>query len=119
MKYAITCVNQEVFQHFGKCPSFLLVDIENQQVQRQEMLDANGSGHGALAALLANANVQILVCGGIGEGAKSALSNANIEIIGGAKGNIEDILAQLCAGTLHDDPSGACTHHHGKHICSN
>ncbi len=29
MKYAITYMNNMVFQHFGKCPEFLLVDIED------------------------------------------------------------------------------------------
>lgn len=115
MKYAITCVNEEVFQHFGKCPSFLIVDIEEEIITKRSILHANGSGHGTLVTLLAEANVDTLICGGIGQGAKVALASHNIALISGAKGNIELILNALLDGTLKDDPSGTCNHHEGTH----
>lgn len=120
MKYAITCVNEEVFQHFGKCPSFLIVDIEEGIITKRSVLNANGSGHGALVGLLADANVHTLICGGIGQGARDALANAQITLISGAKGNVEIVLNALLDGTLKDDPSGKCNHHHegANHNCA-
>lgn len=116
MKYAITYQNEEVFQHFGKCPSFLLLDVEDGIIARRTMLDANGSGHGALVTLLAEANVDTLICGGIGQGARNALEEAGISLISGAKGNVEAVINALIEGTLADDPSGMCNHHHeGEH----
>ena len=44
MKYAITYENHMVFQHFGKCPAFLLVDIEDGIIVKKELFSANGSG---------------------------------------------------------------------------
>lgn len=61
MKYAITYENHMVFQHFGKCPAFLLVDIEDGIIVRKELLSANGSGHGALVTLIQEAGVDVLV----------------------------------------------------------
>lgn len=119
MKYAITYQHNLVFQHFGKCPTFLLVDIEDGKMLHKEILSADGSGHGALVTLLANANVDVLVCGGIGQGAKDALAIDHIQLIAGAKGNVDDLIDQLKKGVLKDDLSGACNHHHedGQHDC--
>lgn len=126
MKYAITCENEQVFQHFGKCPSFLVVEIEGQVIVHRKLLSAQGSGHGALVGLLSNEQIETLVCGGIGQGARNALASAHIELLSGAQGSIEEILKQLLAGTLKDDPSGQCHHHHdgaghscADHTCKN
>lgn len=121
MKYAITYENHMVFQHFGKCPAFLLIDIEDGIIVKKELLSANGSGHGALVTLIQEAGVDVLVCGGIGQGARDALAKANIALIGGASGNVDEIVEQLKKGTLQDDPNGKCNHHHeeGNHDCGN
>lgn len=112
MRYAITMENNMVFQHFGKCPSFLLVDVEDGTMVSKELLLSGGSGHGALADLLAQANVNTLVCGGIGQGARDALAQKNITVIAGQQGNVDHIIDQIKANTLQDDPSGSCHHHH-------
>jgi predicted Fe-Mo cluster-binding NifX family protein len=118
MRYAITMENNMVFQHFGKCPSFLLVNMENGEIVSKEVLSSGGSGHGALATLLAQANVDTLICGGIGQGARDALAQNNIQVIAGANGNVDVIIDALKAGTLKDDPSGSCNHHHEEgHTC--
>ena len=112
MKYAIACENKQVFQHFGKCPGFLLVDIEDGTIVAESVLDAAGSGHSALVTLLKNANVDTLVCGGIGGGARNALAQVQIGLIAGASGATDQIIDKLIKGTLCDDPSGVCNHHH-------
>ena len=112
MRYAITMENNMVFQHFGKCPSFLLVDLEGKEIKSKQILSSGGSGHGALADLLASANVSVLICGGIGQGARNALAEKGISIIAGQSGNVDLILDQLKNDTLKDDPSGSCNHHH-------
>lgn len=124
MRYAIPCVHNEVFQHFGKTPSFMIVDIED-DIVKKELVSTNGKGHGALVGFLAQHHVDILVCGGIGQGARDALTAQHIQFISGAKGNIDVILSQLVEGTLQDDPSGMCHHHDnethpcGQHNCIN
>lgn len=69
MKAAVTTENQEVFQHFGKCQTFTLAVIENNQILSKSLLDAQGNGHSALVGLLQAQGVDTLVCGGIGQGA--------------------------------------------------
>ena len=72
MKIAVTLENGEVFQHFGHTQTFLIAETDGDGLTTR-VLDAQGSGHGALAALLRENGVQVLICGGIGGGAKNAL----------------------------------------------
>ena len=79
MKIAVTYDNGTIFQHFGKTETFKVYEVENDQIVSSEIIESNGSGHGALAGLLAGQNVEVLICGGIGGGAQAALADAGIE----------------------------------------
>ena len=116
MKIAVTYENGNVFQHFGHTKQFKLYEIENNQIKMEQIVDTNGQGHGALADFLTDKEVSILICGGIGGGAKSALNLAGIQIFGGVSGNAEDAVKNYLAGKLNFDPDVHCNHHgHGDH----
>ena len=85
MKIAVTYDNGEVFQHFGKTESFKIYNVEDNTVVSSEIIGSNGTGHGALAGLLAEQGINILICGGIGGGAQAALTEAGIELYAGAQ----------------------------------
>ena len=76
MKIAVTYENGQVFQHFGHTAQFKLYDVENGTVASSQVVDTNGSGHGALAGFLKDRQVDALICGGIGGGAQMALAEA-------------------------------------------
>ena len=178
MKIAVTYDNGEIFQHFGKTESFKvyevednkvvssevigangtghgalagllaeqgvnvlicggigggaqthteqfkLYDIENGKVVASEVVGTNGSGHGALAGFLAEQQVQVLICGGIGGGAQNALAQAGIKLFGGCSGNADQAVEALLEGQLNYDADVKCSHHdheHGEggHQCGN
>ena len=85
MKIAVTYDNGTIFQHFGKTETFKVYEVENDQIVSSEIIESNGSGHGALAGLLAGQNVEVLICGGIGGGAQAALADAGIELYSGVQ----------------------------------
>ena len=58
MKIAVTYENGNVFQHFGHTGQFKLYEVSDGKVVSSEVVDTNGSGHGALAGFLANRGVQ-------------------------------------------------------------
>ena len=66
MKIAVTYDNGNIFQHFGRTESFKVYDVEDNKVVSSEVIGSNGVGHGALAGLLADRAVDVLICGGIG-----------------------------------------------------
>ncbi len=116
MKVAVPTENQEVFQHFGKSACFTLAQIEDGEVKSKSLLDAQGNGHSALAGLLKVNQVDLLVCGGIGQGAVNALQANGIQVIRGVQGNVSMILEMAAKGLLADQPSKGCDHH--DHACS-
>ena len=74
MRIAVTYENGDVFQHFGHTKQFKVYDVENGKIVSSEIIDTNGSGHGALAGVLSSLHVDALICGGIGGGAQAALA---------------------------------------------
>ena len=111
MKIAVPFSNGEVFQHFGHTEIFKLYEIVDGRVASIDIVDANGSGHEALAGLLADLSVNVLVCGGIGEGAQTALTGAGIEICSGAKGDADKAVEAYLRGELQSAGVN-CDHHH-------
>ena len=83
MIIAVPYAGGQVFGHFGHTAQFRLYTVEDGNVTAISLVDTNGSGHGALSAFLADRGVSILICGGIGGGAKTALAEAGIRIYGG------------------------------------
>lgn len=111
MKIAVTYNNNEVFGHFGHTEQFKFYDVENNEIKNVNIVNTNGSGHGALASFLKENNVDILICGGIGGGAKNALAEANIKIYPGITGSADLAVDKLLNGTL-EMKEGHCDHHH-------
>ena len=117
MKIAVTYENGEVFQHFGHTETFKVYEVHDGQVVSSEIIGANGSGHGALAGLLADRAVDVLICGGIGGGAQAALAEQGIELCAGASGSADQAVAAYLKGELVNTGAN-CDHHHGEgHSC--
>lgn len=115
MRIAVTCENNTVFQHFGHTPEFAIFEVEDGKIIAEKIISSGEEGHGALANVLAQSAVDVLVCGGIGGGAINALSEAGIQVIGGAEGNVKEVVEALIAGTLQVRKNFHCNHHHHDH----
>ena len=111
MRIGVTYENGEIFQHFGHTEAFKIYDIADGKVVSAEVVDANGSGHGALAGFLVAHGVDTLICGGIGGGAQNALAQAGIRLFGGVSGNADEAVNALLAGNLGYNPNVQCDHH--------
>ena len=117
MKIAVTYDNGEVFQHFGKTENFKVYEVEDNKIISSEVISSNGSGHGALAGVLADQGVNVLICGGLGGGAQTALAEAGIEVCAGAAGDTDKAVQDYLDGTL-EDAGVTCDHHHEEgHSC--
>ena len=120
MKIAVTYADGVIFQHFGHTQQFKIYEVENGAIVASDVVDTNGSGHGALAGLLSVLNVDALICGGIGGGAQMALAEAGIALYGGCSGDADIAVTDLLAGNLRFNPNVRCNHHghHGEgHSC--
>ena len=120
MKIAVTYAEGTIFQHFGHTQQFKIYEVENGNIIDAQVVDTNGSGHGALAGLLSALQVNVLICGGIGGGAQMALAEAGIALYGGVSGDADAAVTDLLAGNLRFNPNVRCNHHdhHGEgHTC--
>ena len=118
MKIATTYENGNIFQHFGRTEYFKVYEVEDGAIVSSEVIGSDGIGHGALAGLLANHDIQVLICGGLGGGALNALTNAGIEVCAGASGNADEAVAAYLRGELVDTGANGDHHHHGEdHEC--
>lgn len=118
MKIAVTYDNGNVFQHFGRTEFFKVYEVEDNKVIFSEVIGSNGVGHGALAGLLSEQSVDVLICGGIGGGAQAALAEAGVELCAGAEGDADQAVEAYLKGELVSTGAN-CDHHHHEdgHSC--
>ena len=115
MKIAVTYENGQIFQHFGHTEQFKIYDVEEGKIVSSEVIDTNGSGHGALAGLLDGLKADVLICGGIGGGARMALAEAGIKLYGGVSGSADAAVEALLKQELDYNPNVQCNHHGEGH----
>ncbi len=115
MRVAVTYDNGNVFGHFGRTEQFKVYDIEDGKVINSQILGTNGEGCGALAGILNIADVDVLICGGIGGGAVNAIEEAGIRLYAGASGSADTAVEALIAGTLEAIGEANCDHHDHEH----
>ena len=115
MRVAVTYEDGQIFQHFGHTQEFKVYDIEDGKIVSSEVVDTNGSGHGALAGVLNALNAQVLICGGIGGGAQMALAAAGIQLYGGVAGDADAAVEAYLVGNLAYNPNVQCNHHGHHH----
>ncbi|MEA5001153.1 MAG: NifB/NifX family molybdenum-iron cluster-binding protein [Endomicrobiaceae bacterium] len=121
MKIAITYENGEIFQHFGHTAQFKVYTVENGKILSSELIQTNGSGHSSLAGMLKKLDINILICGGIGGGAKNVLKEQGIQLFPGASGNADEQIKLFLTGSMKYNAEVQCHHHehHGNgHSCS-
>ena len=116
MKIAVTYDNGNIFQHFGHTETFKVYTVEDGKVTGAEIIGSGGTGHGALAGLLNDRGIDVLICGGIGGGAQAALADKGIELCAGASGSADEAVEAYLRGELVN--TGANCDHHGEgHSC--
>ena len=118
MKIAATYDNGNIFQHFGKTEFFKVYEVEDNKIISSEVISSNGLGHGALAGLLGEQGIDVLICGGLGGGAQTALKEAGVEVCSGANGDADQAVEAYLRGELVSTGAN-CNHHHHEegHSC--
>lgn len=117
MKIAVTYEGGSIFQHFGKTETFKMYEVEDGKITSMQIVHAGGAGHSALAGFLSEQGANVLICGGIGEGAQAALKEAGIEVVSGAAGEVDAAVNAYLEGELESAGTN-CDHHHEEgHSC--
>ncbi len=108
MKIAVSStgsdLNSQVDIRFGRCPYFIIVDVDNNEIKDSQSIEntsaLQGGGAGISAAeLVANKSVKTVITGNIGPRALQVFRQLGIEVYQGS-GKIRDVVKDYIDGKL-------------------
>ncbi len=89
-----------ICEHFGRAPTFTIVDTETGEVKVIRNESEHMGGRGKPPELIAKAGVEAVVCSSLGPRAIATLRELGIKVYVGAKGKVRDALRLLQHGNL-------------------
>ncbi|MGC9356482.1 MAG: NifB/NifX family molybdenum-iron cluster-binding protein [Anaerolineae bacterium] len=96
-------LDSRVSHHFGRCPYFVFVEIEEGKVQSIEMLPnphAQNHSVGAVPAFIHESAADVMLAGGMGRRAIALFEQQGIKAYTGAAGTVRQALEQFLGGEL-------------------
>lgn len=100
MKVAISSDGDYVSSHFGRCPCFTIVEIEEEKVLKREVIENPGHQPAFLPQFLSEKRVNCIIAGGMGRRATALFAEVGIETIVGVTGKIDEVIDKLVKGNL-------------------
>ncbi|MEI8114109.1 MAG: NifB/NifX family molybdenum-iron cluster-binding protein [Bacteroidia bacterium] len=127
MKIAVpVTTNNQVDDHFGHCNFYDVFKIsqDSQIAELKRIPSLQGCGcKSNIAEVLASDGVNVMLAGGIGNGAINVLNNAGISVVRGCTGNSTVLVQSYLLGKILDSGE-SCRQHDshepkdGSHLCS-
>ena len=117
MRLAIATENGTVAAHFGRCPHYTLVDIQDGAEAGRTIVENPGHEPGRIPAFLSEHGASVVVAGGMGHRAKELFDSMGIDQIIGVTGQVDAVVSGCIDGTLAGGES-LCSHGadgHGEH----
>ena len=93
-----------VSPHFGRCPHYILVDVEGQEVQAVQSVDNPYYGQhspGMVPGFIHSQGANVMLTGGMGRRAIGFFEQYGIEAVTGASGTVRYALECYLGGTLY------------------
>jgi predicted Fe-Mo cluster-binding NifX family protein len=114
-KIALATDGLEVAQHFGRCPAYTLVEINDHKVGIKMEIPNPGHEPGFLPRFLGEKRVSCVIAGGMGPKAQDLFAEQGISTITGITGFVEDVIESYLSGNLIEGES-FCEHGQEGHI---
>ncbi len=113
MRIAIATDGNSVSEHFGRCPFYTIVDIEERNVIKKEVIENPGHQPCFIPQFLHERKVECIICGGMGTRAKDFFDQLGIQTLVGISGSIDEVIEKFQNGKLKGTES-FCNHGAGK-----
>lgn len=105
-------MDAEVGEHFGRVPTYTLVDLDTEHVKVIANTSQHAGGAGLPAELLAQLGVNGVLCRGLGRRAVDLLTSRGIDVRIGATGVVRDAIEAWKEGRLPQaSEASACQQH--------
>lgn len=114
MKIAISTDSGKVSGHFGRCPKFVVAEIEDGEIRDKKEIENPGHKPGYIPKFLNEREIDCLITGGIGRKAISMFDDFGVKVITGLEGeNIDEVLGQFLKGDIESE-GNPCSPGRGK-----
>jgi len=100
MRVAVSTDGEYVSAHFGRCPAFTILDIDQGRVVGREMIENPGHQPGFIPRFLHDKGVTCIIAGGMGPRAVEIFSSLGMDAIVGVGGKVSEAVTLLLEGRL-------------------
>jgi predicted Fe-Mo cluster-binding NifX family protein len=110
-------LDSTISHHFGRCPFFVLVDLEDTQIKEAQAIpNPFYAAHqpGQVPAFINSQEADVMLAGGMGAKAISFFEQHGIRTVTGAQGTVRSALEDYLGGGLQD---AAPCHESVEHGC--
>ena len=105
-------LDEFVSEHFGRAPTFTVVDMETKEVKVISNTSEHFGGVGHAPEIISEARAEVTLCSGLGPRAIGMFEQIGIEVYVGASGTVKDAIGAFQAGMLHEaTDADACKEH--------
>lgn len=105
-------LDDRVGEHFGRVPTYTVVDLDTNEVKVVPNTSHHMGGQGDPPEIMAREGVTIMICQGLGRRAISMFEELGIDVYIGASGTVEETVGAFKQGNLQKaGASDGC----GKH----
>ena len=112
-------MDSQISDHFGKAPTFTIVDTETNAVEVFDNESDHMGGTGSPPEHIAKHGAEIVLASGAGAKAISMLNGYGIKVFVGNQGTVREIVEKWHSGQMQEaDSKSGCKHHdehHGHH----
>jgi len=105
-------MEDQVSEHFGRAPTFTVVDTDTKKVEVLQNVSEHMGGTGLPPEHLSKAGVKIMLSSGMGPRAITMFQQFGIAVFFGARGTVKETVALWKGGKLAPaTQEGACKDH--------
>jgi len=110
MKFAIPLADGKLTAHFGHCREFALVDVEDNEIKKKEILVPPPHEPGVLPRWLHDLGTHVIIAGGMGARALDLFAQNEIRVVVGAPSlTPEELVGRYLDNTL-ESGANVCDH---------
>ena len=105
-------LNNHVGEHFGRVPTYTIVDLDTNEVKVVPNTSHHMGGQGNPPEIMAREGVNVMICRGLGRRAISMFEELGIDVYIGASGTVRDAIDAFKQNKLQKaSVDDACAQH--------
>jgi len=105
-------LDEDVGQHFGRVPTYTIVDTETNDVKVINNTSQHAGGQGYPPEIMQGEGVEVMLCSGLGPRAITMFEDFGIDVFVGAAGTVKDAVDAWEKGKLQEaTDANACREH--------